>query len=62
MSKEKLLSTLDKLKHIKKKLLKNGLNKIIKMQNLSLNELEKIIGMISFSENKLKKIAKKKSY
>ena len=60
MSKEKLLSTLDKIKRIKNKLLKNGLNKIVKMQNVWLNELEKIVEMISFSENKLKQIAKKR--
>ena len=56
MSKEKLLSTLDKLKRINKKLLRNGLKKIVKMQNLSLNELEKIVEMNSFLENKLKQI------
>ena len=37
MSRKKLLSTLDKLKHITKNLSKNGLKKIVKMQNLSLN-------------------------
>ena len=42
MSKEKLLSTLDKSKCIIKNLSKNGLNKMVKMQNLSLNELEQI--------------------
>ena len=56
MSKEKLLSTLDKLKRINKKLLRNGLKKIVKMQNLSLNELEKIVEMNSFLKNKLKQI------
>ena len=42
MSKEKLLSTYDKLKRITENLSRNGLNKIAKMQNLSLNQLEKI--------------------
>ena len=58
MSREKLLSTLDKLEHITENLSKYGLNKIVKMQNLSLNELEKIVEMNNFSENKLKQIAK----
>ena len=40
MSREKLLSTLDKLESITKNLSKNGLKQIVKMQNLSLNELE----------------------
>ena len=38
ISKEKLSSTLDKLECITKNLSKNGLKKITKMQNLSLNE------------------------
>ena len=42
MSREKLVSTLDKLEHITENLSKYGLNKIVKMQNLSLNELEQI--------------------
>ena len=42
MSRERLLSTLDKLEHITENLSKYGLNKIIKMQNISLNELEQI--------------------
>ena len=58
MSREKLLSTLDKLERITKNLSKYGLNKIVKMQNLSLNELEQIAEMNNFSENKLKQIAK----
>ena len=57
MSREKLLSTLDKLEHITKNLSKYGFNKIAKMQNLSLNELEQIAEMNNFSENKLKQIA-----
>ena len=42
MSKEKLLSTYDTIKRITENLSRNGLNKIAKMQNLSLNQLEKI--------------------
>ena len=57
MSKRKILSILYKLKRITKKLLENGLKKIVKMQNLSLNELKQIERMKNFSENKLKQIA-----
>ena len=42
MSNKKLLCTLYKLKRITKNLLKNEYNKIVKMQNLSLNELKQI--------------------
>ena len=42
LSREKLLSTLDKLERITENLSKYGLNKIVKMQNLSLNELKQI--------------------
>ena len=45
MSKEKLLSTLDKSEHIIENLSKNGLERIAGMQNLSLNELEQITEM-----------------
>ena len=41
MSKERLLSTYDIINRITENLSRNGLNKIAKMQNLSLNELEK---------------------
>ena len=58
MSREKLLSTLDKLERITENLSKYGLNKIVKMQNLSLNELEQIERMNNLSLNKLKQIAK----
>ena len=58
MSREKLLSTLNKSGRITENLSKYGLNKIVKTQNLSLNELEKIVEMNNFSENKLKQIAK----
>ena len=61
MSKEKLLSTLDKLKRITRNLSKNGLKKILKMQNLSLNKLEQVKRMNNFPENKLKQIAKIRS-
>ena len=61
MSREKLLSTLDKLERITKNLSKNRLNKIVKMQNLSLNELKQIERMDNLSLNKLKQIAKKRS-
>ena len=54
MSREKLLSTLDKLEHINKNLSKCGLTKIVKMQNLSLNELEQIERMSNLSLNELK--------
>ena len=54
MSREKLLSTLDKLEHITENLSKYGLNKIVKMQNLSLYDLEQIERMNNFSENELK--------
>ena len=46
MSKERLFSTYDTIKRITENLSRNGLNKIAKMQNLSLNELEKIERML----------------
>ena len=58
MSREKLLNSLDKLEHITEHLSKYGLNKIVKMQNLSLNELEQIERMNNSSLNELKQIAK----
>ena len=60
-SREKLLSTLDKSDRITKNWLQNGLEKIIGMQNLSLNELEQIERMNNLSLNKLKQIAKTRS-
>ena len=45
MSREKLLSTLDKSERIFKNLSQNGLERIAKMQNLSQNELEQITKM-----------------
>ena len=41
MPKKELLRIIFKLKHITENLSRNGFNKIIKMQNLSLNELKK---------------------
>ena len=41
MPKKELLRIIFKLKRITENLSRNGLNKIIKMQNLSLNELKK---------------------
>ena len=58
MSREKLLSTLDKLERITENLSKYGLNKIVKMQNLSQKDLEQIERMNNFLENKLKQITK----
>ena len=58
MSREKLLSTLDKSEHITKNLSKNGLKQIARMQNLSLNELEQIKKMQNLSKNKLRQIVK----
>ena len=58
MSRGKLLSSIDKLGHITESLLKYGLNKIVKMQNLSLNELEQIKRMNNLSLNELKQIVK----
>ena len=58
ISREELLSTLDKSEHITKNLSKNGLEWIVKMQNLSLNELEHITEENNWSKNKLEQIAK----
>ena len=54
MSREKLLSILDKSECITENLSKNRLERIVRMQNLSLNDLEQIKRMNNFSENKLK--------
>ena len=61
MSREKLLSTLDKLERITENLSKYGLNKIVKMQNLSLNELQQIERINNLSLNELKQITKTRS-
>ena len=57
MSKERLVSTYDTIKHITENLSRNGLNKIAKMQNLSLDELGKIERMKNLSQNVLEQIA-----
>ena len=61
MSTEKLLSTLHKLERITEDLSKYRLNKIVKIQNLSLNEPEQIKIMNNFSLKKLKQVAKNRS-
>ena len=58
MSREKLLSTLDKSEHILKDLSQNELKQIAKMQNLSQNELRQITKMNNLLQNELEKIAK----
>ena len=58
MSRDKLLSTIDKLGHITNNLSKYGLNKMVKMQNLLLNKLEQIERMENLSLNELKQIMK----
>ena len=57
MSREELLSTLDKLERITEDLLNNGYNKITKMQNLSLDQLEKPEIMNNLSLEKLKQLS-----
>ena len=57
MSKERLLSTNDRIKRIIENLSRNGLYKIAKMQNLSLNKLEKIERMNNLSLNALEQMA-----
>ena len=50
MSREMLLSNLDKSERITENLSKNGLNKIARMQNLSQNDLEQIEKIAKFIE------------
>ena len=57
LSKERLLSTYDTIKHITENLSRNGVNKIAKIQNLSLDELEKIERMNNLLQNVLEQIA-----
>ena len=57
MSREELLSAIDKYDCITENLSENGHNKIIEMQNLSLNGLEQIERMNNSAINELKKIA-----
>ena len=61
MSREKLQGTIDRYDHIIENISENNLEKIVKMQILSLKELEQIVRMNNFSENKLKEIAKIRS-
>ena len=58
MSREELLSTLDKSKCNFWETIKNGLKQIAKMENLSQNELEQIIKMLKLLQNELEQIAK----
>ena len=58
MTREKLLSTLDKLERITENLSKNGLKQIVKMENLSLNELGQIERINNLLVNKPKQIEK----
>ena len=58
MPREKLLGIIDKLYHTTENVSKYGLNKIAKMQNLSLNEHEEIERMNNLSLNELKQTAK----
>ena len=56
MSREKLLSTLNKLERVTKNFSKDGLKQIVKMQNLSLDELQQIERINNLQLNKLKQI------
>ena len=58
ISREKLLSTLDKSERNFKNISQNGFERIAKMQNLSQNELEQITRMMNLPQNKHEKIAK----
>ena len=60
MSREKLLSLLDKVEHNFKNISQNGLERIAKIQNLSQNELKPTTKMWNLSENELEQIAKMK--
>ena len=58
ISREKLLSTLDKSEPILEDLSQNGLERIAKMQNLLQNELKQITKISNLSQNELEQIAK----
>ena len=58
MSREKLISTLDKLERKFNTLSEKRFKKIAKMQNLSQNELDEIAKMQNQSRNELEQIAK----
>ena len=53
MSRERSLSTLNKIECNFKNILQNGLKQIAEMQNLSQNELEQITKMQNLSQNEL---------
>lgn len=55
--KKKLFGIIARIKRITENVLKNRLNKILKMQNLSLHELKKIKRMNNLSLDELKQIA-----
>ena len=57
ISREEILSTLNKSERIIENLLENGVNKIVKIQNLSLNDLEKIERMNNLSLDELNQMA-----
>ena len=57
ISREEILSTLNKSERIIENLLAKGLNKIVKIQNLSLNDLEKIERMNNLSLDELNQMA-----
>ena len=58
MSREKLLSTLDKAEYNFETISHNKLEQIAKMQNLSQNDLGQITKMLNLSQNELEQIAK----
>ena len=58
MSREKLLSTLDKSECNFQNLSQNGLEQIAKMQNPSQYDPDQIIKMLNLSQNELEKITK----
>ena len=58
MSRENLLSTLNKSERIFENLSQNELERIARMQNLSHNELKQITKMQNLLLNKLEQIAK----
>ena len=57
-TKKELLRIIYKLKRITERLSSYGFNKIVKMQNLSLDKLKKIEIMNNLSQNELMQIAK----
>ena len=57
-TKKELLRIIYKLKHITGRVSSHGFNKIVKMQNVSLDKLKKIEIMNNLSQNELMQIAK----